>query len=72
MLGRAMSGLTNIAQAFVFGSWASRYLEEEAGRPVQDIDLLVLGEPDRNALYERIEKASKELGRDVQVTIGHR
>jgi predicted nucleotidyltransferase len=69
VLGRAMSGLFHIDQAFVFGSWASRYLGEEAERPVQDIDLLVLGEPDRNALYEGIEKASKELGREVQVTI---
>ena len=69
VLGRAMRGLSDIAQAFVFGSWASRYLGEEAERPVQDIDLLVLGEPDRNSLYERIEQASKELGREVQVTI---
>ncbi len=69
VLGRAMSGLSDIAQAFVFGSWASRYLGEEAERPVQDIDLLVLGEPDRNSLYERIEQAAKELGREVQVTI---
>jgi DNA-binding Lrp family transcriptional regulator len=69
VLGRAMSGLFYIDQAFVFGSWASRYLGEEAERPVQDIDLLVLGEPDRNALYERIEKATKKLGREVQVTI---
>jgi predicted nucleotidyltransferase len=69
VLGRAMSELSHIDQAFVFGSWASRYLGEEAERPVHDIDLLVLGEPDRNALYERIEKASKELGREVQVTI---
>ncbi len=69
VLGRAMSGLMGIAQAFVFGSWAARFLGEDGARPVQDIDLLVLGEPDRTDLYGRIEQASKLLGREVQVTI---
>ena len=69
VLGRAIGDVSGVMQAFVFGSWAARYMGEEGDRPVQDIDLLVLGEPDRDVLYVRIEEASKLLGRDVQVTI---
>ncbi len=64
-----MCGLTGVDQAFVFGSWAARFSGEDGARPVQDIDLLVLGDPDRNELYERMGRASKLLGREVQVTI---
>ena len=69
VLGRAMCGLTGVDQAFVFASWAARFSGEDGARPVQDIDLLVLGDPDRNELYERMGHASKLLGREVQVTI---
>jgi DNA-binding Lrp family transcriptional regulator len=55
VLGRALYGLTGVDQAFVFGSWAARFSGEDGERPVQDIDLLVLGDPDRNELYERTE-----------------
>jgi hypothetical protein len=36
---------------------------------VADIDLLVLGDPDRTALYEATERATGVLGREVQATI---
>lgn len=55
--------------AFVFGSWAARYLGSEGLRPVEDIDVLVLGEPDRDDLYKAIEAVEPRLGRPIQVTI---
>ncbi|MEA2829226.1 MAG: hypothetical protein QOG43_3665, partial [Actinomycetota bacterium] len=34
-----------------------------------DIDLLVLGEPDRDALYAALRDAEARLGRPIEVTI---
>jgi hypothetical protein len=36
---------------------------------VGDIDVLVLGDPDRDALYEAAGRAERRLGRPVQVTV---
>ena len=69
VLAAAIGDLRGVVEAFVFGSWATRYLGHEGERPVEDIDLLVLGEPDRDAIYAQVEAASKRLGRPVQVTI---
>lgn len=69
ILGSAISPVDGVVDAFIFGSWAARYLGHEGDRPIEDIDLLVLGEPDRDTLYALVEVASKRLGRPVQVTI---
>lgn len=64
-----LEGLPGINEAFIFGSWAARYHDHQGPRPVGDIDLLILGEPDRDTLYEAIARASASLGREIQVTI---
>jgi predicted nucleotidyltransferase len=69
VLRAALADVHGVTEAYVFGSWAARYLGEEGERPVEDIDLLVLGEPDRDELYARISSATQRLGRQVQVTI---
>jgi hypothetical protein len=38
-------------------------------RPVGDIDVLVLGEPDRDQLYKALSTAEQHLGRPVQATV---
>lgn len=53
----------------MYGSWAARFLGSEGQRPVEDIDLLVLGEPDRDDLYAAVEGIDARLGRPAQVTI---
>jgi predicted nucleotidyltransferase len=58
-----------IDEVFIFGSWAACYHEHQGPRPVGDIDLLVLGDPDRDSLYEATARASAQLGREIQVTI---
>lgn len=55
--------------AYLYGSWAARFQGVEGRRPVEDIDLLVLGEPDCDGLYAHIDRAAERLGRQVQVTI---
>jgi len=69
LLGEALRSVGGITSAFVFGSWAARFLGTEGQRPVEDIDLLVLGEPDRDQLYAEIERVQTRLGRPVQVTV---
>lgn len=69
ILAETLQPVDGISEAYLFGSWAARYLGVEGQRPVEDIDVLVLGEPDRDELYRRVDEASARLGRPVQVTI---
>jgi DNA-binding transcriptional ArsR family regulator len=69
VLGDAVSGIAGVEGAYVFGSWAARHAGERGIRPVGDIDLLVLGTPDRDALYDAVHVAERRLGREVQVTV---
>jgi hypothetical protein len=69
VIGAELDGVPGVEEAFIFGSWAARYHEQQGPRPVGDIDLLVLGDPDRDALYEATARASAKLGREVQATI---
>ena len=69
VLGEALAGVGRIDAAYVYGSWAARFSGEEGDRPVGDIDLLVLGGPDRDGVYAAASSAERRLGRPVQVTI---
>ena len=69
VLGQALTGVTGIDAAYVYGSWAARFSGEAGNRPVGDIDLLVLGGPDRDEVYAAVGAAEQRLGRAVQVTI---
>lgn len=69
VLAEVLRSVDGITSAFVYGSWAARFVGSEGQRPVEDIDLLVLGEPDRDRLYAAIEGVEARLGRPVQVTI---
>lgn len=69
LLSAALGAVDGIDEAYIFGSWAARHAGVRGHRPVGDIDLLVLGNPDRDALYEAVHEAERRLGREVQVTI---
>lgn len=57
------------AQAVVlFGSWAARYLGEP-GRAPNDVDVLVIGEPDHDEVDDAAERAEGAIGLPVQATI---
>jgi predicted nucleotidyltransferase len=67
-LAEALGAVAGIECAVIFGSWAARYLGVEGTRPVGDIDLLVLGSPDREAVYQALVDLEGVLGYPVQVT----
>jgi predicted nucleotidyltransferase len=63
-----LGNFSGIEHLYLFGSWAARY-QGEAGRTPNDIDVLVIGAPDRDQVYEAGERAEKRLRLPVQVTI---
>jgi len=63
-----LKGLAEVEAAFIYGSWARRYAGERGEAP-GDIDLLVLGRPDRRRLARLCREASEELGFEVNPTV---
>jgi predicted nucleotidyltransferase len=68
VLAEELAGQPGIEEAFLFGSWAARY-SGQPGPPPVDIDVLVIGNPDRDDLDEAAQRAGSRLAREVNVTI---
>lgn len=68
VLAEELAGVDGIEAAYIFGSWAARYAGQ-AGRPPADLDVLVIGAPDRDALDDAAQRAGARVGREVSVTI---
>ncbi|SRR5712692_9155605 len=62
LIKKAIEGLPGVDAAYVFGSHATG---TDTGR--SDIDLLVIGRPDRIALSEQLAPVERAIGRDVNV-----
>jgi predicted nucleotidyltransferase len=69
VLAEALQPVNGIAAAYIFGSWAARHEGRTGQRPVGDIDVLILGEPERDQLYAVLSGVEERLGRPVQATI---
>ena len=69
VLAAALRPIAGLTEACIYGSWAARQAGQPGVRPVGDIDVLVLGDPDRDQLYAALEMAERRLGRPIQVTI---
>jgi DNA-binding transcriptional ArsR family regulator len=69
VLAEVLSDVSGITAAYIYGSWAARHEEQAGQRPVGDIDVLILGEPDRDQLYAALSIAEQLLARPVQSTI---
>ena len=66
VLAEALRDVNGIAAAYIYGSWAARHSGQPGQRPVEDIDVLILGEPDRDQLYAALSTAEERLARPVQ------
>jgi predicted nucleotidyltransferase len=71
VIAEQLAGLPGIEQAFLFGSWAARYTGQP-GRAPADIDVLVIGSPDRDQLDDVAQRAGSMLAREVNVTVRSR
>jgi len=69
VLAEALRPVQGIAAAYIYGSWAARHEGRTGQRPVGDLDLLILGDPDRDQLYASLSDAEERLGRPIQATI---
>lgn len=71
IIAREFAELDGVDAVMLFGSWAARYLGE-GGRAPNDIDVLVIGSPDRDAVDDAAERAERVLGMPVQATVRSR
>lgn len=59
--------IPGIDEAYVYGSWAARYANH-AGPPPRDVDVLIVGSPDADAVYDAARTAERTLGREVNIS----
>lgn len=68
VIAEAIGAIDGVDEAYLYGSWAARHAGEPGIRPVGDIDVLILGNPDRDLVYAALRSAEARLGRPIQVT----
>lgn len=68
VVAEELAGVQGVDQLYLFGSWAARY-EGTAGRPPADVDVLVIGSPDRDDLDDASQRAGTRLAQEVNVTV---
>ena len=62
----ALSGIPGIERAFIAGSWAARY-NGEPGEFPRDIDVIVIGKPNRDDTADAVVDALRAIGHDGQL-----
>jgi hypothetical protein len=68
VLAGLLANLRGVRQAFIFGSWADRFLGIQGQAPA-DLDVLILGDPDRDEVFAVERSAQEMLGLDVNVMV---
>lgn len=61
---RNLTGLAGVERAVIFGSYAHGSLKADS-----DVDLLIIGTPDRDELTERLEIAGREITRPINEVV---
>jgi predicted nucleotidyltransferase len=67
-LAEALAPLHGVEEAFVFGSWAARYLGETGPQP-HDVDVLVVGEASLRSVRRACAEVESELRIDVNPVV---
>jgi predicted nucleotidyltransferase len=68
VLTALLRGITGVEAAYVFGSWAERYQGLRGASP-RDVDVLVVGRPDREEIFDLAAEAERLTGTSVDVVI---
>ena len=66
VLSELLADVSGIRQAWIYGSWAARYAQQPGPVP-DDIDVLVVGTADPDALDDVADVATGRLGREVSI-----
>ncbi len=70
VLREEFAAIEGVEALLIFGSWAARYHGTPTpGRAPNDIDVLVLGSPERSLIREVAEGAERRIRMPVQATI---
>jgi predicted nucleotidyltransferase len=67
VLADLLSGVAGVEQAYIYGSWAARYLGEPGPVP-HDVDVLVVGTANEDDLYDLARQAESRLAREVNIS----
>lgn len=68
LLASLLHPIPDIERAYIYGSWARRYLGEATAAP-RDLDVVVVGSPNPNAVYSAARRAEIDLNLDVNPLI---
>ncbi|MDR1118378.1 MAG: ArsR family transcriptional regulator [Bifidobacteriaceae bacterium] len=68
VLPRVLKGVAGVDSAFVFGSWARRFTGQPGPDP-NDVDVILVGAPPRDAVYQAARQATEQIGREVNPTV---
>jgi hypothetical protein len=68
LIGCALARMEGIGEALIYGSWAARYYGQPGPAP-NDIDVLVVGRPERRALARTARELSAQLGLEVETHV---
>lgn len=71
VIAEEFADLAGAEAVVLFGSWAARYLGED-GRAPNDVDVLVIGNADRDAVDDAADRAEARIGLHVQPTVRSR
>jgi predicted nucleotidyltransferase len=67
VISEEFAHLKGVDSIHIYGSWASRY-EGNTGPTPNDVDVLVIGTPSRDAVFDAAARSQARLGREVNVT----
>ena len=62
VVAEEFSGVVGAEQVLIFGSWAARFLQREQGPPPHDLDVLVVGQPQRRDVYDAARPSTAAPG----------
>lgn len=68
VVAEEFNAVPGVKQVVLYGSWAARY-EGVVGKEPADVDVMVIGKPDREDIYAAADRCQQRLGLEVNPTI---
>jgi predicted nucleotidyltransferase len=68
VVAEEFADVEGIEKLYLYGSWAARHAGQP-GRPHGDVDVLVVGDVDRDDVYDAARRSERRLGREVNPAI---
>lgn len=68
VIAQEFEGIGDVEKVIIYGSWARRH-SGERGREPADVDVMLIGAPDRDEVYAAAERSEQRLAMTVNPTI---